>query len=106
MKPNQEPKGWGEFWLFVKVGALQEDDDQRGLAHLLEHMAFNGTEHFPGQDLIAAIESTGAKFGPHLNAHTNWHETIYKVHLPTDNPEHLDKAMLILKEGRGHAARG
>ena len=95
---NTEPEGWAEFWLFVKAGSLQEEDDQRGLAHLLEHMAFNGTENFNGQELIAAIEATGASFGAHLNAHTSFDETIYKLRVPTDNPETVDQALLILRD--------
>ncbi|MBQ9224292.1 MAG: insulinase family protein, partial [Prevotella sp.] len=67
--PNQNPKGEAVYRLFVKSGSVQERDDQQGLAHFLEHLAFNGTRHFPGDGIVKFLESRGAKFGKDLNAH-------------------------------------
>ena len=84
--------------LAVKTGSLDEADDQQGLAHMLEHMAFNGSAHFKPGELISYFESTGARLGPHVNASTGFEETIYMLDLPTDKPE-------VVAEGL-HGARG
>ena len=93
---NTEPSGWAEFRLILHAGSLFEDDDQLGLAHVVEHMAFNGTEHFTGNDLIDYIQSIGASFGAHLNAHTSFDETVYKLRVPTDQPEILEQTLQVL----------
>lgn len=95
---NQEPRDRVVMRLVLDAGSALEDDDQRGLAHLLEHMAFNGTEHFPGNDLIVYLEGIGARFGPHLNAHTSFDETVYKLTVPTDDPEVLATAYQVLED--------
>ena len=77
--------------LAVDVGSIQEDDDQRGLAHFLEHMAFNGSAHFKPGELVAFLESIGARFGPHVNASTSFDETIYMLDVPTDRDGYVDK---------------
>lgn len=96
--PNQNPKGEAVYRLFVKSGSLQERDDQQGLAHFLEHLAFNGTRHFPGDGIVKFLESRGAKFGKDLNAHTSFTETVYKLQLPSGNPLLVDSTMTILAD--------
>ena len=89
--------------LAVNAGAIQEDGDQRGLAHFLEHMAFNGTEHFKPGELVSFLESIGARFGPHVNASTSFDETIYMLEIPTDKPGYVDRGMTVLQDfAHGH----
>lgn len=95
---NTEPENRVVFRMAVDAGSILEDDDQRGLAHLLEHMAFNGSTHFDGNELIEYLESVGTRFGAHLNAHTSVDETVYKLQVPTDDPELLDKAFLVFDD--------
>lgn len=99
--PNSRPKGEAVYRLFVKAGSVMEDDDQRGLAHFLEHIAFNGTRHFPGDGIVRFLQSKGAKFGKDLNAHTAYTETVYKLQLPTTDPAVVDSTMLILSDWAG-----
>ncbi len=96
--PNQNPKGEAVYRLFVKAGSVQERDDQQGLAHFLEHLAFNGTRHFPGDGVVKFLESRGAKFGKDLNAHTSFTETVYKLQLPSSDPLLIDSTMTILAD--------
>ncbi|MEA4850709.1 MAG: insulinase family protein [Paludibacter sp.] len=96
--PNQYPKGEAVYRLFIKSGSVFETDDQQGLAHFLEHMAFNGTKNFPGNMLIHFLESKGAKFGKDLNAHTSFNETVYKLQLPSSNPQLVDSTLTILAD--------
>ena len=96
--PNHKPEGKGSLHLVVGAGSLQEDDDQLGLAHFIEHMAFNGTTNYPENELVRYLQSTGMKFGADLNAHTGFGETVYKLQVPTDKPEELEKAFEILRE--------
>ena len=77
---------------------MLEDDDQRGLAHFVEHMSFNGTEHFPGQDVAAFIQALGMRFGAHVNAHTSFDETVYQLQIPTDNRAVIDRSLLIMED--------
>ncbi len=95
---NEEPDDRLVLRLVVKVGSIVEDEDQRGLAHLVEHMAFNGTTHFPGNDVIHVLEGFGAQFGPDINAHTSFDETVYKLTVPTDDPVALDHAFLVFED--------
>lgn len=99
--PNDRPKGEAVYRLFVKAGSVMENDDQRGLAHFLEHIAFNGTRHFPGDGIIRFLQSKGAKFGKDLNAHTAYTETVYKLQLPTADASVVDSTMLILADWAG-----
>lgn len=96
-----KPKARGLFWLAINAGSVQEDDDQRGLAHFDEHMAFNGTKRFPENALIKYLESIGMRFGADLNAHTWWDETVYKLEVPTDKPEFVAKGLDILRDWAG-----
>jgi zinc protease len=96
IRHNTEPAARAELRLVVRVGSVYEDDDQRGLAHLLEHMAFNGTANFAEDELVATLEGLGMAFGAHTNAHTSTDETVYKLQVPTDDPVALDTAFTVL----------
>lgn len=96
--PNRNPKGEAVYRLWVKSGSLNEDDDQLGLAHFLEHMAFNGSQHFPADRMVRFLESKGAKFGKDLNAHTSFDETVYKLQLPSHDPAVVDSSLLIMAD--------
>lgn len=99
--PNQTPRGEAVYRLFVKSGSVNERDDQQGLAHFLEHLAFNGTQHFPGDGIVRFLESKGAKFGKDLNAHTSFNETVYKLQLPCTDPLMVDSTLTILADWAG-----
>lgn len=101
IRENEYPAGRAEIRLLVKVGSVQEDDDQRGLAHFVEHMAFNGTENFPKLELIDALESFGMRFGADINASTSFDETVYFLRIPTDRQEIVDTAFQILEDWAG-----
>lgn len=97
IRQNDMPKDRAEFYLVVNAGAILEDDDQDGLAHFCEHMAFNGTKHFAKNDIIKYLQSIGMKFGPEINAFTSQDVTNYMLQkVPTDNPDIVDSALLIL----------
>src|SRR5690554_73148 len=96
--PNDYPKGEAVYRLFIKSGSIYETDEQQGLAHFLEHMAFNGTRHFPNNELIRFLESKGAKFGRDLNAHTSYNETVYKLTLPSNSVGLVDTTITILAD--------
>lgn len=98
VRANGQPAGRAELRLVVNAGSVLEDDDQRGLAHFVEHMSFNGTEHFPGQDVAGFIQALGMRFGAHVNAHTGYDETVYQLQVPTDNRTVLDRALLIMED--------
>ncbi len=95
---NLAPPDRAILRLVVRVGSVVEDEDQLGAAHYVEHMAFNGTEHFPGNELVAYLESIGSGFGAHVNAHTSWDETVYKLEVPTTDAETLDRGILVLSD--------
>jgi zinc protease len=98
IRRNGRPAARVSMRLAVDAGSLQEEPDQRGLAHFLEHMAFNGTEHFKPGELVAFLESIGARFGPHVNASTSFDETIYMLDVPTDREGYVDKGLLALRD--------
>jgi zinc protease len=98
IRAAKKPEKRAELRLAVDVGSIVEEDDQRGLAHLLEHMAFNGTAHFPKQEIVTFLESLGMRFGPSVNAYTSFDETVYMLQVPTEKPEVLDRAFLILED--------
>ena len=98
IRANNKPEKRAELRLAVKTGSVMEDHDQQGLAHFVEHMAFNGTKNFPKTDLITFIESLGMRFGADLNAYTSFDETVYTLQVPTDRPEVMDKALQILED--------
>ena len=98
IRANKKPEKRAELRLVIKAGSVLEDDDQQGLAHFVEHMAFNGTQHFPKNDIISFIESLGMRFGADLNAYTSFDETVYTLQVPTDKPETMDRALLVLED--------
>lgn len=98
IRENIRPENRAELRLVVRTGSVLEDDDQQGLAHFVEHMAFNGTRHFAKQDLVNYLELTGMRFGPDLNAYTNFDETVYMLHVPTDSQEIFETAFQILQD--------
>ncbi len=99
---NDSPGGRVELRLLVDAGSVQEDEDQAGMAHFLEHMMFNGTEAFPKNELITVLESFGPRFGPDINASTSYDETIYELSLTTD-PQLIELGMNVLREWAGRA---
>jgi zinc protease len=98
VRANRQPQGRAELRLVVKAGSILEDEDQRGLAHFVEHIAFNGTRHFPKQDITAFMQALGMRFGAHVNAQTSFDETIYELQIPTDSPAVVDRSLLILED--------
>lgn len=100
IKKHSKPAQRATLRLLVKAGSLEEDNDQKGIAHLVEHMAFNGTQNFQGNDLIKFLESIGVAFGSHLNASTSTTQTLYKLEVPLKN-DNLEKSMLIFGDWAG-----
>ena len=98
IRRNPRPAKRAELRLVVNAGSVLEDDDQLGLAHVVEHMAFNGTKHFAGQDITGFMESIGMQFGPSLNAFTTFDDTTFLLTVPTDRMEILEKAFLIMED--------
>jgi hypothetical protein len=98
VRENRQPGARAELRLAVKAGSVLEDEDQRGMAHFVEHMAFNGTTHFPGNAVGTFMQSLGVRFGAHVNAHTGFDETVYELQIPTDNPNVVDRSLLILED--------
>jgi len=95
---NKKPENRVELRLAVNAGSNQEEGTQKGLAHFVEHMAFNGTKHFSKNQLVDYLESIGTKFGAHLNAYTSFDETVYMLQLPTDKKEILEKGLTVLED--------
>ncbi len=98
IQKNEKPEDRAELRLAVGVGSINEDDDQLGLAHFVEHMAFNGTTHFKKSELVDYLQSVGTRFGPDLNAYTSFDETVYMLQVRTDSQALFDKGMLILED--------
>ncbi len=98
IRQNRRPENRADLRLVVNAGSVLEDDDQLGLAHFVEHMAFNGTKHFAKQELVHFMESIGMRFGPELNAFTSFDETVYILEIPTEKPEILKTAFQILED--------
>ena len=97
IRHNAWPEQRAEFYIAQKVGSIQEDDNQRGLAHFLEHMAFNGSKHFKGNEMLRWCESVGVKFGTDLNAYTSIDQTVYNIsNVPTTREGIVDSCLLIL----------
>ncbi len=101
IRPNGRPEKRVSLRLAVKAGSIDEANDQRGLAHMLEHMAFNGTTHFKSGELVAYLESIGARFGPHLNAYTSYDETVYMIDVPTDREGVVPRGFEALSDFAG-----
>lgn len=99
LRHNDRPSRQADFYIAMRVGSVNENDNQRGLAHFLEHMCFNGTRHFPGNSLISYLESLGVKFGANLNAYTSTDETVYNIcEVPSARVSALDSCLLILRD--------
>ena len=101
IRPNPQPGKRAFLRLVVRAGSVDEADDQRGLAHVLEHMAFNGSARFKPGELIAYLESTGSRFGAHVNAQTGFDETIYMLEVPSDRPGVLQRGLDALGDFAG-----
>jgi zinc protease len=98
VRANMQPRARAELRLVVNAGSVLEDEDQLGLAHFVEHMSFNGTLHFPRQQVAGFIQSLGMRFGAHVNAQTGFDETVYELQIPTDNAAVIDRSLLILED--------
>ena len=98
IRENGEPKNRIQLRLVVKTGSCMEEDDQKGVAHFVEHLCFNGTEHFEKSAIVDYFESIGMAFGPEVNAYTSFEETVYMLEIPADNPEILKTSLLVLHD--------
>ncbi len=98
VRRNGVPEHRAELRLMVNAGSVLEEDDQRGLAHFVEHMAFNGTKNFPGSAIVDFMQSIGMRFGADVNAYTSFDETVFMLTVPTEDPAILDKAVAILED--------
>ena len=98
LRYNKKPEKRVEMRLAVNVGSILEDEDQRGLAHFIEHMCFNGTKNFEKNELISYLQSVGIKFGPDINAYTSFDETVYMLTLPTDSTDILNNGYLVMED--------
>ena len=98
IRVNKKPEDRAFLRLAVNAGSILENDDQRGLAHFVEHMAFNGSKHFQKNDLINYLESIGMRFGADINAYTSFDETVYKLEVPTDSAIMLEKGFQIMED--------
>ncbi|MEM8488148.1 MAG: insulinase family protein [Bacteroidota bacterium] len=103
IRKNEEPSNRAELRLAVNAGSLQETDEQKGIAHFVEHMLFNGTERFPKAELVDFLERTGMRFGADVNAYTSFDETVYMLTIPTDSTEILEKSFDVLEDWAGAA---
>jgi zinc protease len=98
IRHNTEPKHRVVLYLANKIGSIQEDDNQRGLAHFMEHMSFNGTKHYPKNQLIEYLQKSGVRFGADLNAYTSFTETVYQLPLPSDDTSIVRNGLQIMRD--------
>lgn len=98
IRKNDTPKNRAELTIAVQAGSVLEDDDQQGLAHFCEHMAFNGTKNYPKHELVSYLESIGMKFGAEVNAYTSFDETVYGITVPLDSMKILEKGLLVISD--------
>jgi len=99
IRHNTEPAGRASYYIIQNVGAILENDNQNGLAHFLEHMAFNGTKHFPDKGILNTLERHGVAFGRNINAYTSFDETVYNLSdVPVDKPGLIDTSLMILAD--------
>jgi zinc protease len=103
IRHNEEPKNRVTFYMVGKMGSNLETDEQQGLAHFIEHMSFNGTRHFPKNELVEYLQKSGIRFGADLNAYTGFDETVYQLPIPTDDPELLKNGLQIMRDWAGEA---
>lgn len=98
IRQNKKPEQKVELRLALNAGSIVEDDDQLGLAHMAEHMAFNGTKHFKKNEIVSFLQDIGVGFGSDLNAYTSFEETVYMLPIPTDKPDNLEKGFQVLED--------
>ena len=99
IRHNNWPENRANFYIAQKVGSIQEEESQRGFAHFLEHMAFNGSDHFKGNSLIEWCRANGIEFGADLNAYTSIDQTVYNIdNVPTQRPGAIDTCLIILRD--------
>ena len=99
IRHNNLPEHRADFYIAQKVGSMQEEDHQAGLAHFLEHMAFNGTKNFPGKTMLEYLQNNGIKFGYNINAYTSFDETVYYLtDIPTNNKNLMDSCLIVLHD--------
>ncbi len=98
VRANSYPAKRAELRLAVNAGSIVEDDDQRGMAHVIEHMGFNGTTHFKKNELVSYLQSIGVRFGADLNAYTSFDETVYMLKLPTDTARIVEQGVTVLED--------
>ena len=98
IRQNKKPEQKVELRLVINAGSICEDDDQQGLAHMAEHMAFNGTTHFKKNEIVSFLQDIGVGFGNDLNAYTSFDETVYILPIPTDKPGNLEKGFQVLED--------
>ena len=98
IRPNSKPENKVELRLVVNAGSILESDKQRGLAHFMEHMNFNGTKNFAHNELVDYLQTIGVKFGQHLNAYTSFDETVYILPIPSEDPEIVEKGFKIIED--------
>src|SRR5215467_9351133 len=103
IRRNAKPENKVQLRLVVNAGSVLEDSDQQGLAHMMEHMNFNGSFHFPKNELVNYLQSIGVQFGADLNASTGFDETIYILPIPSDDSAKVDKGFTIIEDWAGHA---
>ena len=103
VRSNDKPAGMAELRLAVKAGSTLEDEDQRGLAHFVEHMLFNGTEKFPGRELVDVLESFGMEFGPEINAYTSFDQTVYRLNVSSEDKDQFLLGLDVLEQWAFHA---
>ena len=103
IRKNTEPKNRVQLWLVNKVGSVLEENDQRGLAHFMEHMSFNGTTHYPKNELVQYLQKSGVRFGADLNAYTSFDETVYQLPIPSDSPALLHNGLQIMRDWAANA---
>jgi len=103
IRKNTEPANRVQLYLVNKVGSVLENENQRGLAHFMEHMSFNGTTHYPKNDLVHYLQSSGVRFGADLNAYTSFDETVYQLPIPSDSPALLQNGLLIMRDWAANA---
>src|SRR5262249_42578002 len=101
VRQNVRPEKRVSLRLAVKAGSIEEADDQQGLAHFIEHMAFNGSTHFKPGALVSSFEAIGARLGPHVNAYTSFDRTVYMLDLPSDQPEIVANGLTALADFAG-----
>ena len=102
IRKNTMPEKKVELRLAVNAGAVLEDNDQRGLAHFMEHMNFNGSKHFPKNELVDYLQKIGVQFGADLNAYTGFDETVYILPIPSEDPKIVDQGFTVLEDWAGN----